>query len=328
VGQREDGSLVYFVLPDTIYGAMAEQTVIDLRRSVPLPAGADPIALAAAMNPGMSSWVALRRRIDFQRGQSVLILGATGSAGQLAIQIAKHLGARSVIAAGRDAEKLAALGDLGADQTVALTGPTDEVAANLGAAAADVDLVLDYLWGQPTEQAIMPLLTHRADRSKPLLWVQLGSVAGENITLPSAVLRQANIQFLGSGQGSVTAAGIVATLPALAQAITDGTFRIDAITRPLAEVEAIRNAPIGSSQRVALVPSRWLSYEPTMRFVRGATDDHLPPPGPATPNRAGSYGASAASGSPLRIDAASSSPVIGAQITPSRRWPAATQRPS
>src|SRR5271170_952069 len=60
VGRRSDGSLVYFILPDTAYGAMAERTVIDARRSIPLASGADPILLAAAMNPGMSSWVALQ----------------------------------------------------------------------------------------------------------------------------------------------------------------------------------------------------------------------------------------------------------------------------
>lgn len=92
VGRRSDGSLIYFVLPDTMYGAMAEQTVIDARRSIPLRSGADPVLLAAAMNPGMSSWVAMHHRVSFTPGQSVLILGATGSAGQLAIQIAKHLG--------------------------------------------------------------------------------------------------------------------------------------------------------------------------------------------------------------------------------------------
>ena len=110
VGRRSDGSLVYFVLPDTVYGAMAEHTVIDRRRSIPLPSGADPVLLAAAMNPGMSSWVALGQRVTFTPGQSVLILGATGSAGQLAIQIAKHLGASAVVAAGRErtARRLAA----------------------------------------------------------------------------------------------------------------------------------------------------------------------------------------------------------------------------
>jgi len=81
VGRLPDGQLVYFILPDTVMGSMAEQTVIDRRRSIALPAGADPLRIAAAMNPAMSSWVALRRRIEFQAGQRVLILGATGSAG-------------------------------------------------------------------------------------------------------------------------------------------------------------------------------------------------------------------------------------------------------
>src|ERR1700761_9337264 len=93
VGRAPDGSLRYFVLPDTTMGAMAEQTVVDLRRSIVLPEASDPVLVAAAMNPAMSSWVALRRRITFEPGQSVLILGATGNAGRLAIQVAKYLGA-------------------------------------------------------------------------------------------------------------------------------------------------------------------------------------------------------------------------------------------
>ncbi len=76
----------------------ASSTVIDQRRSVVLPDDSDPVRLAAAMNPAMSSWVALRRRITFEPGQRVLVLGATGNAGRLAVQIAKHLGAGSVIA--------------------------------------------------------------------------------------------------------------------------------------------------------------------------------------------------------------------------------------
>ena len=79
---------------------MAEQTVIDTRRSIVLPEDADPIAVAAAMNPAMSSWVALRQRVPFQAGQNVLVLGATGNAGQMAVQVAKRLGANQVIAAG------------------------------------------------------------------------------------------------------------------------------------------------------------------------------------------------------------------------------------
>jgi NADPH:quinone reductase-like Zn-dependent oxidoreductase len=255
VGRRSDGSLVYFVLPDTPYGAMAGRTVIDGRRSIPLPSRADPILLAAAMNPGMSSWVALQQRVTFTPGQAVLILGATGSAGQLAIQIAKHLGAGGVVAAGRGADRLAALARLGADDTVDLAVEPGLVARELAAKGAEVDVVLDYLWGEPAESAIMPLLSARADRSRLLSWVQIGAIAGADLRLPSAVLRQANIHFLGSGQGSVSPAGMLATLPPLAAEIAKGSFSIDAVARPLAEVESIWNAPkAGPTERIVLTP--------------------------------------------------------------------------
>ena len=127
VGRAPDGSLRYFILPDTSMGSMAEQTVIDLRRSIVLAEGADPVQLAAAMNPAMSSWVALRRRIGDVPRSRVLVLGATGNAGRLAVQVAKHMGAAQVIGAGRDPGILATLHDLGADDTVSLAGAPDAV---------------------------------------------------------------------------------------------------------------------------------------------------------------------------------------------------------
>ena len=255
VGRRTDGTLVYFILPDTPVGAMAERTVIDTRRSIPLPADADPILIAAAMNPAMSSWVALQKRVTFTPGQSVLVMGGTGSAGQLAIQIARHLGASEVIAAGRGAEKLAALGALGASATVDLAGEPEQVAAELATSAANVDVVLDYLWGKPAESAIMPLLRARDDRSRLLSWVQIGAVAGPDIALPSEALRQANIQFLGSGQGSVSPQGILETLPALVDLIDRGTFSIEVVARPLSEVEAAWIEPTRARERVVLTPA-------------------------------------------------------------------------
>ncbi len=254
VGRRADGSLVYFLLPDTVYGAMADQTVIDTRRSIPLPADADPILLAAAMNPGMSSWIALHKRIVFQAGQSVLVLGGTGSAGQLAIQIARHLGAGRVVAAGRGAEKLAALGALGADATIDLAADPHAVAADLADKAGNVDVVIDYLWGKPAELAIMPLLGGRDDRSRLLSWIQIGAIAGADIALPSAALRQANIHFLGSGQGSVSARGILETLPSLVDEIDRGTFALDAVARPLADVETVWTASDRPTERVVFTP--------------------------------------------------------------------------
>ena len=90
VGRAPDGTLRYFILPETTMGAMAEQTVVDLRRSVVLPSDSDPVLIAAAMNPAMSSWIALRRRVTFRPGERVLILGATGNAGRMAVQAAKR----------------------------------------------------------------------------------------------------------------------------------------------------------------------------------------------------------------------------------------------
>jgi len=253
VGSAE-GQLLYFVAFDSAFGTMAERTVIDRRRAALLPADADVPAIAAGMNPGMSSWLALRKRISLTPGQRVLVLGATGNAGQMAVQIAKFLGAGHVAAAGRDAERLARLASLGADETISLTGEPEQIAGALAAAGTDVDVVIDYLWGSVTEQAIPALVRGRAEPAKPLSWIQIGSMAGTTITLPSAALRAANLQLLGSGQGSLTTAAIVAELPELARQISAGTFVVDPLSTPLSDVESAWNAPIAPGQRIVFTP--------------------------------------------------------------------------
>jgi NADPH:quinone reductase-like Zn-dependent oxidoreductase len=256
VGRGADGRLRYFILPDTAMGAMAEKTVIDERRSVVLPAAADPIAVAAAMNPGMSSWVALKQRVEFRAGQKVLILGATGNAGEMAVQVAKLFGAAEIVAAGRDADRLATLPALGATATVHLAGAPDVVAKRLGEAAAEVDVVIDYIWGEPTAAAMVAVVTHRADRAKPLTWIEIGSMGGATAPIPSAALRAARLSIVGSGQGSVSTRAILTELPELAKAITSGTFRIDARPMPLREVEQAWSEAGRSRQRIVLVPGR------------------------------------------------------------------------
>jgi NADPH:quinone reductase-like Zn-dependent oxidoreductase len=254
VGRSQSGQLLYFVAADGAFGTMAERTVIDRRRAVALPEDVEVAAIAAAMNPGMSAWLALRKRIAFEAGQKVLVLGATGSAGQLAVQIAKLLGAGHVAAAGRDAERLAGLPSFGADETISLTGEPEQIASSLAAAGADADIVLDYLWGSISEQAIPAIVKARAERSKPLWWIEIGSMAGATIALPSAALRAANLQLLGSGQGSLTTAGIVAELPGLAERITTGALRVDPLPTPLSDVESAWSAPTASGQRIVFVP--------------------------------------------------------------------------
>jgi NADPH:quinone reductase-like Zn-dependent oxidoreductase len=252
VGRDADGTLRYFVLPDTTMGAMAEQTVVDQRRSIALPDGTDPVQVAAAMNPVMSSWVALRRRINFQPGQTVLILGATGNSGRLAVQVAKRLGAAEVIGAGRDPKRLAALTDVGADTVVRLDGSAG-AAADLARAARDVDVVIDYLWGPTTADAMAAIVSNRTDPGKPLTWIEIGAVAGGSAEIPSAALRAARLDIVGSGQGSVPARDILAELPALAAEIAGGTFQIDARAVPLADVEAAWK-DTQNPQRIVITP--------------------------------------------------------------------------
>ena len=254
VGRGPDRRLRYFVLPDTTRGSMAEQTVVDERRSILLPEDADVIALAAAMNPAMSSWVALRRRLDFRAGQRVLVLGATGNAGRLAVQVARHLGASAVVAAGRDRRRLATLGAVGATATVALDADPDSVAEQLAEGARDVDVVLDHLWGEPAVRAMVALVTAPESREKPLTWVQIGSVAGRSAAIPSAALRAARLEIVESGQGSVTTAKVLAELPTLAREIAAGRFTVDAQPVPLADVEQVWRTDAYPNQRVVLLP--------------------------------------------------------------------------
>ena len=115
------------------------------------------------------------------------------------------------------------------EQIVAqLTGDAAATASALAAAAAEVDVVLDYLWGEPARDTIAALLTARSDRSRALNWIQIGAVAGPTLELPSVALRSANLRVLGSGQGAVSPAAYRAELPALIHEISSGAIAVSA----------------------------------------------------------------------------------------------------
>lgn len=248
VGRDMEGRLRYFVQAPDQHGTMAERTVIDPRRSIELPGDCDPVTIAAAMNPAMASWLALRCRVPLRAGAKVLVLGATGSSGTMAVQVARHLGASQVIAAGRDERRLARLRALGATAVIPLG---DE---RLAVLAADVDVVLDFVWGDSAVGVMEGLLRHRSDRTVPLTWVHVGSMAGQSAAIPGALLRAANFQVVGSGHGSVPERAIVAELPALVQEIACGTFRIDAVATPLSAVERAWTRPAPDGARVVFTP--------------------------------------------------------------------------
>jgi NADPH:quinone reductase-like Zn-dependent oxidoreductase len=120
VGRLDEGRRVYFVLPKPPLGSMSERTVVKSGQCIDLPDGLDDVTAAAIANPGMSAWAAMKERAKLAAGETVLVNGATGTAGRLAVQIAKYMGAKKVIAAGRNIEVLKSLASLGADMAIPL----------------------------------------------------------------------------------------------------------------------------------------------------------------------------------------------------------------
>jgi NADPH:quinone reductase-like Zn-dependent oxidoreductase len=237
VGRLEDGRRVYFVLPKAPFGSMAERTAVPSAQCLALPADIDDVTAAAIANPGMSSWIAYTERAGLKAGETVLVNGATGTAGRLAVQIAKHLGASKVIATARNAKALEAVASLGADVTI----PLVEDNAALESAfkqqfAAGVDVVIDYLWGRSAECLLIAAAKAGKD-AVPIRFVQIGSTSGSDITLPSAVLRSSAIELMGSGLGSVPPERFVHAIDRLLHATVPGAFQIAAKPVPLAEVE-------------------------------------------------------------------------------------------
>src|SRR6202521_1829664 len=127
VGRTQDGRRVYFVLPEEPFGGMAEKVAVRLNQGVPLPDDVDDITAAAIAIAGMSSLAAFKERAHLISGENVLINGATGTAGRLAVQIAKYMGAKRVIATGRNVEALEQLMGIGADAIVPLARSPEEL---------------------------------------------------------------------------------------------------------------------------------------------------------------------------------------------------------
>lgn len=235
VGMTSDGQRVYFAFPSAPFGSMAQRAPVALQNCLPLPDALDDISAAAMANPGMSAWAALVKRAQFQAGETVLINGATGSAGQLAVQIARYLGAKKIIATGRNAQALTALA---ADECINLTADEQTLNAQFATASAgQIDVVVDYLWGRSAE-LLLPILAKYTPGDKPVRYVQVGSLAGADIRLNGAVLRAAPLQLMGSGIGSLSMPQLLAATGEMLQAAVPGHFTIATTPLPLRDVAA------------------------------------------------------------------------------------------
>ena len=217
---------------------MAEKVVVSSSQCTIVPGGLDDITAAAIAVPGMSSWLALKERADFAAGETVLVNGATGTSGRLAVRIAKYLGAKKVIATGRQAATLQSIKALGADETILLVENRDALEnAFKEQFAGGVDIVLDYLWGQSAESLL--IAGSRAGTDAPIRFIQIGTASGAKITLSGAILRSTPIELKGSGLGSIPVSRIVRGIEEVLHAAVADRFEVAIKPVPLSEVERV-----------------------------------------------------------------------------------------
>ncbi|MQY20818.1 quinone oxidoreductase family protein [Nocardia macrotermitis] len=252
VGVLADGRRVFFTGPREPFGSMAQRSLAS-RRTFPVPDGLDDLTAAALLNPGVSAWTSLAHRAELRPGERVLILGATGVTGKLAVQAARSMGAGEIVAAGRNRESLRRVGELGADVTI-------ELDQDPGAAFAEAvgdkgfDVVIDYLWGPPIEALLGALGRadlHAASRRTRL--VHVGGMAGPSITLPGSALRSSDLVIIGTGTGSWNPVQLAESVEHVMRGAVAGELTIDARPVPLAEVESVWNLD-GKGTRTVLIP--------------------------------------------------------------------------
>jgi NADPH:quinone reductase-like Zn-dependent oxidoreductase len=254
VGTLETGERVLFGGSRQPFGTMAEKSVAPRAFCFPLPNGLDDATAAALPNPAGSSWLPLKWRAKLKPGETVLVLGATGAAGKLAVQIAKILGARRVIAAGRNPKALESTHSLGADTTIQIDQPRENLIKAFASAAKDgIDIVLDYLWGAPTEALIEALTGHDfTAEPRTTRLIEIGAIAGPTISLPGAALRSSGIEIYGSGGGSVPRHAIAEAIPEILERAARGELKLETKRVPLADVETEWNQK--EDRRVVFVP--------------------------------------------------------------------------
>jgi NADPH:quinone reductase-like Zn-dependent oxidoreductase len=236
VGVTRDGRRVYFGFVRKPWGTMSELAAAPAAKLIPLPDGLDNATAAAIANPGMSAWLTLKNRAALAQGETVLIMGATGVAGQLAIQVARRLGAKRIIAAGRNVDALAGAD---VDAVIALSQPEDGLHDALAAEAGrGIDVIVDYLWGRPTELVLEALAKgFKAESTHRTRLVEVGTSAGPTITLPGATLRSIDLHILGSGFGAASLGSVLAAIPTLFDMAAKGDLSIAVEPVPLAQVE-------------------------------------------------------------------------------------------
>ena len=252
VGTLPDGTVVGFGQPRAPYGALAERTVVAAGHVAPIPAGLDPVtaAVLATAVTGMT----MKTAAGLVPGETVLIQGATGVAGRLAVKVARLLGAGRIVATGRDDGALREVSALGAD-TVISTAVADDALARAydEARGAGYDVVLDFLWGRPTEILLRTLIPDSFGFAKPTRLVQAGESAGPDLTVAAASLCTSGVEIYGAARG-LSPEVMAQAYGQIVRWAQDGTLTFEAQTVPLSAIEAAWTRPAPRGRRLVVVP--------------------------------------------------------------------------
>jgi NADPH:quinone reductase-like Zn-dependent oxidoreductase len=188
VGRLEDGTRVYFDESVPPYGSMAERTLVPRDALLPVAEGVDDHVAAALGNTGLGGWLAVEWRSGLQPGETVLVLGAAGAVGSIAVQAARLLGAGRVIAADRPHERLHRLG---ADAVIELQAGEEDLAQRIAdAAGGAVDVTIDMLWGAPAIAAMNAAARFARH-------VEVGNMAAPELTLAAPLIRSKSLDLRG-----------------------------------------------------------------------------------------------------------------------------------
>jgi NADPH:quinone reductase-like Zn-dependent oxidoreductase len=257
VARTADGTFIYTGNVEPPYGTMAERMAVSNQLGFALPAGTEDraVQVAGGMNPGLSSWLPFKARLaEGEELGTVAIIGATGASGLLAVQNARDLGARKIIAIGRNEEALERAHAFGAEPARLTDDRAASVAAIRAALGEDsLDLVLDYVWGPATEAMFEALSGPQAHDDAPeTTYAQIGSVAGQSAALPAALLRSRRIKIVGSGTGSVSMSFMISVMPEYVTRIAEARVEVPVATYPLSAVAQAWTAKPENNARIVL----------------------------------------------------------------------------
>jgi len=259
VGILADGRRVYAMGES---GMMAEKAIIEKDRMVYIPDDLDDIAAAALPNAVIGSAMGFKFKADIQLGDIVLINGATGFTGTVAVQLAKIYGAKKVIATGRNVRQLQALKLLGADEIITISGDDKAYLAQIKEihSSTPIDIVMDYLWGH-TAEMIFSCLRGNGSFGNKIRYVSVGAMAGDKTQLSAEILRSINIQITGSGLGAWTKEQVKYLfsniLPEAFDLAAAGKLKIQTQTVQLKDIADLWDLKIDSGKRLVVTIDYW-----------------------------------------------------------------------